>query len=70
MDIPPGKILKINYLPAAGRQIPNNYAYRLMGLFSRKFDATVSSLDFGGRRIMLHENLTELCQVWTLEVEG
>ena len=36
---------------------------------AQKFHRIVSSLDFVPRRVILHRNLTESCQVWTLEVE-
>ena len=38
--------------------------------FAQKFERIMSNLDFGARRIMLHENLTGICQVWTLCLKG
>ena len=38
--------------------------------FAQKFERIMSNLDFGARRIMFHENLTEMCQNWTLCLEG
>ena len=57
-------------MPAAGRQIPNDYAFRLMWLYKRKFDGTVSNFGFGTKRNILKGNLTDMCQILTLELEA